>query len=591
MLDGQSKSLSDLPYLHPTDIENRAWTRALLAAAVLSDPAFQWRGIIVEAGPGPVRDAWLDYLADLTGPQRRFRRLPANTPPARLDPTLDLEASITAGKPMRQAGILDENEDTCLVVPMAERLAPALVGRLAQAMDNSAGPNLIFLCEADDEEDSMALALQDRCVLHVNLRTVSLRDALFTPAIARPAEPESDVIVSEKLYAAAANAAAEFGAPGARKAQAVMRTLRALATHDNAAFAELHHLSQALELVFGITIAADPPQPDSAENEAPPDQPPENGPDDGDHEQTQDEQPLDLAALQELLIAVKAAAAPLEALRMTQQAANTNRSSALGKAGAARKNAQRGRPVGTTERPAFDGQRPDVIATLRNAAPWQRIRAKARGRDWQPGQPLHVSRSDFRFKRLEHPTETTVIFAVDASGSTALERLGEAKGCIEILLGRCYVRRDQVALVSFRGERAEILLEPTRSLVRAKKSLAALPGGGPTPLADALQKANMLAHRARARGQQPFLVFLTDGRGNIAIDGTADKEAARDDALNAARQCASAGFRALIIDIARRPRPAAAQLAEALHADYSTLPRADAETMSELIGHYVEKNG
>jgi len=157
-----------------------------------------------------------------------------------------------------------------------------------------------------------------------------------------------------------------------------------------------------------------------------------------------------------------------------------------------------------------------------------------------------------------------------------------------MLLAECYVRRDQVALVAFRGAGAETLLEPTRSLVRAKRALTALPGGGPTPLAHGIKAALDLSVRAKRRGQSPLLVMLTDGKGNVALDGTQDRAGARADALDLARQSAALGIRSVIIDIARRPREGARTLAETMHADYVTLPRADAGAMSEVVASYLK---
>ena len=106
---------------------------------------------------------------------------------------------------------------------------------------------------------------------------------------------------------------------------------------------------------------------------------------------------------------------------------------------------------------------------------------------------------------------------MDASGSSALHRLAEAKGAIELLLASCYVRRDRVALVAFRGQSAELLLPPTRSLVRAKRSLASLPGGGGTPLAAGIDVSLLLADAVQRRGGTPTIVLLTDGRANVCL--------------------------------------------------------------------------
>lgn len=590
MLEGSPQALAELPYIQPLDIENPAWTRALKAAAIISSPSFQGSAIWLSASAGPVRDAWLNHVETLIKPGQRLARLPGNVASSRLERSLDLEASLIAGRPVYEDGLLALNNGNILVVPMAERLPPMLTGKLAQALDDGTAPTLVFLCEADENEDGTPNALDERCAIKLDLNTVSVRDAAFIPPVTPDNEDSASIFVPDALLTAGADALDSLGTTSARKALALLRVTRALAAVDGTSVAEATHLLQALELVLGMSLAqpqddqVEPEQPET-ESEVPPDSSP------ADKENIDQSEPLDLATLQELVVAAKMAQAPAEALAPTSSKTQASRHAAIGKSGNSRKNAKRGRPIGLAKKPAFDGQRPDTVATLRQAAPWQKLRAISRNTSWSTGQRLNITRDDFRFKRLNHPTETTVIFAVDASGSTALERLGEAKGCIELLLGRCYVRRDQVALISFRGERAEVLLEPTRSLVRAKKSLESLPGGGPTPLADALYQSHLMALRAKGRGQQPFLVFLTDGRGNIALNGEADKQAAKEEALAAAKRCAADSFQSLIIDIARRPRPAASELANALQADYCTLPRADAQTMSNLIGRYVEKDG
>ena len=134
---------------------------------------------------------------------------------------------------------------------------------------------------------------------------------------------------------------------------------------------------------------------------------------------------------------------------------------------------RRGKPLGARRGDLRRGARLDVLATLRAAAPWQPLRRREQA---ATVARVLVRRDDFRMKRFRERTETTAIFAVDASGSSALHRLAEAKGAVELLLAQCYVRRDRVALLAFRGRGSELLLSPTRSLVRAKRSLAGLPG-------------------------------------------------------------------------------------------------------------------
>jgi putative magnesium chelatase accessory protein len=166
------------------------------------------------------------------------------------------------------------------------------------------------------------------------------------------------------------------------------------------------------------------------------------------------------------------------------------------------------------------GLRLNVVETLRAAAPWQRLRREEIARFGGESTRIEIRQDDFRITRFKHRSETTTIFVVDASGSSALHRLAEAKGAVELLLADCYVRRDRVALVAFRGQFAEVLLPPTRSLVRAKRSLASLPGGGGTPLASGIDLGMMLADSVKRRGGTPILILMTDGRANVARDGT-----------------------------------------------------------------------
>ena len=196
---------------------------------------------------------------------------------------------------------------------------------------------------------------------------------------------------------------------------------------------------------------------------------------------------------------------------------------------------------------------------------------------------MQVEKADFRIRRFKEKRETTAIFAVDASGSAAISRMAEAKGAIELLLADCYVRRDRTALIAFRGKQADLLLPPTRSLQRAKKSLSDLPGGGGTPLAAAIEQSMLVADQVRRSGGIPLIVFLTDGKANIARDGTADRAVALRDAEAAAKALRLAGLRTLMIDLSEARTGPARKLAEAMGADYLPLPRADASRISASV--------
>jgi magnesium chelatase subunit D len=242
----------------------------------------------------------------------------------------------------------------------------------------------------------------------------------------------------------------------------------------------------------------------------------------------------------------------------------------------------RGRPIGSRPGAPRDGARLALIDTLRAAAPWQALRRREATAG--SNRPLiEVRAADFRVLRLQERSETTTIFAVDASGSAALHRLAEAKGAVELLLADCYVRRDRVAVLAFRGRQAELLLPPTRSLARARRSLAGLPGGGGTPLASAIDAAAALALATRRRGGTPVIVLLTDARANVGLDGAGGRAQAEADARLAAHRLRAGGFTALLIDTSAQPRPLARQFALEMGAAYLALPHADAAAMSRSV--------
>ncbi|MEO8600869.1 MAG: VWA domain-containing protein, partial [bacterium] len=216
-----------------------------------------------------------------------------------------------------------------------------------------------------------------------------------------------------------------------------------------------------------------------------------------------------------------------------------------------------------------------VGATLRSAA----LRTAA------SGQPLEfkVSKSDLHQQIRADKSANLILFVVDASGSMAAQRRMEAvKGAVLALLTDAYQRRDEVAVISFRGDTATLLLAPTRSIDRAEQGLRELPTGGRTPLPHALQLALETLEHAAANGAPPLLVLLSDGKANVALGDGGDPWR---ETLAIAEMLAARGVPALVLDTEtgylRLGR--AAQLAQALGAECLTLEELSAESLALTI--------
>jgi len=241
--------------------------------------------------------------------------------------------------------------------------------------------------------------------------------------------------------------------------------------------------------------------------------------------------------------------------------------------GLRQKSNQRGRPKPPRLGRPSGQDRIDVLTSVRCAAPWQPLRR----RHAPTRSGVIIYPSDLHVQRFENRTERLVIFVVDASGSAAMNRMGEAKGAVELMLAHAYTKRDYVSLIGFRDTRADVLLPPTRSLVQTKKNLAALAAGGGTPLALGIDAALALAITARRSGKAASIAVLTDGKGNIDLNGNAGRQNAMQDATLVARKALGLHIPTLFIDCGRRANPELATLADTMQGKYINLPRANAQ--------------
>ncbi|MBO6757577.1 MAG: VWA domain-containing protein [Roseibium sp.] len=565
-------------------------------------------GIRIRCSAGPVRDAWIAQLRKRLGSGSESVRIPASVSAEALLGGLNIAATLQAGRPLYEKGVLARADGGVVILPMAERLEPPIAALIAAALEAATicdrdGHShrtrfvLIALDEAADDTECLPAVLADRLALDVNLEGISIRDVdAENPKPARTSNENGGAPVGQCMSQDALLGLAELTAllPGAplRKLLHTTEVAGILAQCDGAPDVTPVHVRDAMRLCLNLTAPDDSSQ--TIEDQAsdpspPPDQTGRPSTDARPEDTSEDTREIDLdQLLADMAVSAQAASDRIVDEIRRPETAKAQAQAKTGKSGAQKNSSTRGRPVGHSSRPPYDGARPDISATLRTAIPWQRIRNRdLKTKGWTKDTRIRILPSDFKYIRYRHRSESTAIFAVDASGSTALARLAEAKGAIELLLADCYVRRDNVALVAFRGAHAETLLEPTRSLVRAKRSLTGLPGGGPTPLANGIQRSLELAGQARQRGQTPLIVYLTDGNGNIALDGRPDRKQAAADARKLAEAGAVQGFRSVLIDIAARPRPAAKDLAQAMRADYCALPHVSATAVSTIVGRYL----
>ena len=593
-----------------TDELSPRWLDAEQALALAEvDPA-GLGGVVLRAGAGPVRDRWLERLQHLTRALALpLRRVPLQIADGRLLGGLDLTATLRAGRPVAERGLLAEADGGLLLIPMAERLPPETAGRLVAAMDcgavrverdgvavdATARFGVIALDEGEGDDAAPPAALLDRLAIRLDLSMLALRE---TRAVAADGDatalPERvlrarallpRVTASDEQLEALCMTALALGIDSLRAPLLALRVARALAALAARTTVSDDDLSLAGRLVLSARATQLPTLQDESQQE-PPEAPEPPEPPDQDNPSDDSAQLPDRPLEDQVLEAVQAAIPP-GLLALLQAGLSPRRQrGAAGRGGELQASQRRGRPTSTRRGDPVAGARLNVVETLRAAAPWQPLRRAERRATSASGEVrarIDVRRDDFRITRYKQRRQTTTLFAVDASGSSALHRLAEAKGAVELLLADCYVRRDEVSLIAFRGQQAEVLLPPTRSLVRAKRSLAGLPAGGATPLAAGLDMLLLLAQAQRRRGHTPLAVVLTDGRANMARDGTPGRAAGETDALAAARRVRAADLNAVLIDTSPRPQPAAALLADTMGARYVPLPHADAATVSAVV--------
>ena len=603
---------------------------ATIAALFAVDPA-GLGGVALRAPACAARDEWLSLLRTLLPAESPFRRVPLNTGDTALLGGLDLGATLQAGRPVALQGLLAQADGGVLVLAMAERMTVGAAARFGSVLDSGqvllqrdgldrvlpARVGMVALDEGADADEQLPASLAERLAFHLRMDSQAADEEgpQWTADEVQAARLRlGRVQMAQESVQALCAAAMALGIDSLRASLFAARAARAAAALAGSDTVEEEHIAVAARVVLAPRATRLPPAPEQQEPEPPqeqasppeppeqpapepPPEPPQDAQDDSKNEDDDDadSQPPDPQEMAERVLEAAQAAIPAGLLASLKigalQRAKTPTS---GSAGAEQKNALRGRPVGARKGEPRAGQRINVLETLRAAAPWQRLRrstlAPASASASVMAPRIVVRKEDFHVTRFRQLGQTTTVFVVDASGSSALNRLAEAKGAVELLLADCYVRRDSVAVLAFRGKVAEVLLPPTRSLVRAKRSLAGLPGGGGTPLATAIDAAAALAGQIKRKGETPIVVLLTDGKANIARDGSAGRGPAASDALAAAAQLRFIGVSVLLVDTSPQPQNSAEQLAVAMGAQYLALPYGGAQSLNQAVRAVAGRN-